>query len=56
MKILKVTKKNELSPEKTIKQLEIMAPPELKDLAIQAVNKCKDVRKYLNNIPKYFFK
>ncbi|KAJ6635219.1 General odorant-binding protein lush [Pseudolycoriella hygida] len=40
-----ITKKNEINLEKTIKQLEAMVPPDLKDLAIETVTACKDVQK-----------
>lgn len=40
-----MTKKNEISLEKTIKQLESMLPPDMKKVVIEAVVACKEVRK-----------
>lgn len=45
-----VTKKKELSAAKTLAQLDILAPAELKDEAKAAISSCKDVRKCLRSL------
>lgn len=41
-----VTKKKEISLEKTINQMEVMLPLDMKDKAVEAIRACKDVRKF----------
>lgn len=50
-----MTKKNEINLEKTIKQLEVMVPTDMKQMAIDTVVACKDVRKYLCNLSEIIF-
>nr|AWC08433.1 odorant-binding protein 22 [Bradysia odoriphaga] len=51
-----ITRKNEISLEKTIKQLESMLPPDIKQLAIETVTLCKDVQKqYKDPCDKTFY-
>lgn len=39
-----MTKKGEISLQKTLNQMEVMAPADIKDAVISAINSCKDVR------------
>lgn len=50
-----MTKKNEISAEKMVRQLESMLPPDMRAKAVDAVMQCKDVRKYLLSHAKVFF-
>lgn len=43
-----MTKKNEISYQKTATQIDLMLPADLKEFALKALDLCKDVRKYTN--------
>lgn len=46
---LQLTKKNEVSETKVRKQIETQLPVHLRQLALGALDACKDVRKYFNS-------
>lgn len=46
--LLQMTKKNELSLQKALSQVDIMLPVDMREPARAAIEQCKDVRKYLN--------
>lgn len=42
-----ITKKKEINLEKTLAQMDMLLPTEMKEPAKEAIRACKDVRKYI---------